>query len=86
MGWAGPAGPAQYNPWPVHQRRLMTSPEYSYVRMLYFVNDMKQKKRRDKVLFTAVVIMATNMQAKGQLLRGYRNESGGVTLVLCTNL
>ena len=86
MGWAGPAGPAQYNPGPVDQGRPMTSPEYSNVRILYIVNDMNQKKRRDKVLFTAVVIMATNMQAKGQLLRGYRNESGGVTLVLGTNL
>ena len=29
---------------------------------------MNQKKRRDKVLFIAVVIVPTNMQAKGQLL------------------
>ena len=42
--------------------------KYSYVRILYIVNDMNQKKRRDKVLFTAVVMMATIRQVKGQLL------------------
>ena len=68
MGRAGPAGPAQPNPGPAHQRRPMTSPECSYVRVRHIVKDMNQKKRRDKVLFTAVVMMATIRQVKGQLL------------------
>ena len=42
--------------------------KYSYVRILYIVNDMNQKKRRDEVLFAAVVMMATIRQVKGQLL------------------
>ena len=33
--------------------------KYSYVRILNIVNNMNQKKRRDKVLFTAVVMMGS---------------------------
>ena len=43
VGRAGPAGPAQPDPGPAYHRRPMTSPEHSYVRVLYIVNDLNQK-------------------------------------------
>ena len=45
--------------WIKKRRRKYMYAKYLYVRIMYIVNDTNQKIRRDKVLFTAVVMMGS---------------------------